>query len=218
MLERHPLYPEVEPRETGTLAVDNRHTLYWERIGNPKGVPALFLHGGPGGGIRPANRRNYDPQFFDVTLFDQRGCGRSTPLNDLEGNNTQNLIEDIEKLRKHSELQQKERQFAGNRWQEQDMIFPSSIGTPLEPRNLGKHFEQLLAQAGLPRIRFHDLRHTAATLMLLQGVHPKVVQERLGHSSITLTLDTYSHVLPSMQEEAAEMLDQLLLPIAVKLQ
>jgi proline iminopeptidase len=101
MLERHPLYPEVEPRQSGTLAVDNRHTLYWERIGNPNGVPALFLHSGPGGGIRPANRRNYDPQFFDVTLFDQRGCGRSTPLNDLAGNDTQNLVEDIEKLRKH---------------------------------------------------------------------------------------------------------------------
>jgi len=101
MLERQPLFPEVEPRETGKLAVDNRHTLHYERVGNPKGVPALFLHGGPGGGIRPANRRTYDPAFFDVTLFDQRGCGRSTPLAELEGNNTENLIEDIEKLRKH---------------------------------------------------------------------------------------------------------------------
>ena len=93
MLERLPLFPEVEPRETGKLAVDNRHTLHYERVGNPKGVPALFLHGGPGGGIRPANRRTYDPSFFDVTLFDQRGCGRSTPLAELEGNNTENLID-----------------------------------------------------------------------------------------------------------------------------
>jgi proline iminopeptidase len=100
MLSR-PLYPEIEPRETGMLPVDNRHTLYWERIGNPRGVPALFLHGGPGGGVRPANRRTYDPEFYDVTLFDQRGCGRSLPLADLDGNNTQNLIDDIEKLRRH---------------------------------------------------------------------------------------------------------------------
>jgi len=101
MLEQRPLFPEIEPRESGMLPVDNRHTLYWERVGNPKGVPALFLHGGPGGGSKPGNRRNYDPDFFDVTLFDQRGCGRSTPLGELEGNDTASLIEDIEKLRRH---------------------------------------------------------------------------------------------------------------------
>lgn len=66
----------------------------------------------------------------------------------------------------------------------------------------------LQQEAGLPDIRFHDLRHTAATLMLQQGVHPEVVQERLGHSAISLTLDTYSHVLPSMQEEAAKAMDE----------
>ena len=69
--------------------------------------------------------------------------------------------------------------------------------------------------AGLPNIRFHDLRHTAATLMLQQGTHPKIVQERLGHSDISLTLNTYSHVLPSMQEEAAEKMDEILVPIEV---
>ena len=67
--------------------------------------------------------------------------------------------------------------------------------------------------ADLPDIRFHDLRHTAATLMLQQGTHPKIVQERLGHSDISLTLNTYSHVLPSMQEEAAEKMDEILVPI-----
>jgi len=70
-------------------------------------------------------------------------------------------------------------------------------------------------EAGLPDIRFHDLRHTAATLMLQQGVHPKVVQERLGHSDISMTLNTYSHVLPVMQEEAAGKMDELLTPINV---
>ncbi len=81
--------------------------------------------------------------------------------------------------------------------------------------NMFKIFKSVLKLAGLPNIRFHDLRHTAATLMLQQGVHPKIVQARLGHSDITLTLNTYSHVLPSMQEEAADKLDELLTPINV---
>jgi integrase len=74
----------------------------------------------------------------------------------------------------------------------------------------------LIRKAGLPDIRLHDLRHTAATLMLKQGVHPKIVQERLGHADIVLTLNTYSHVLPTMQNEAAAKLDELLTPIEYK--
>jgi integrase len=116
----------------------------------------------------------------------------------------------LDKLRKHRERQQQEQLFAGERWQEHNLIFTSTIGTPMDPRNLVRIFKALLQQAGLPDIRFHDLRHTAATLMLQQGVHPKVVQERLGHSSITLTLDTYSHVLPTLQEDAAAKLEGLL--------
>jgi integrase len=72
-----------------------------------------------------------------------------------------------------------------------------------------RSFKPLLKEAGLPDIRFHDLRHTAATLLLAKGVHPKIVQERLGHSSINLTLDTYSHVMPTLQRDAADKLDEL---------
>jgi len=122
----------------------------------------------------------------------------------------------IEKLRKHFKMQQIERQLAANRWQEHDLVFASTIGTPEDPRNLFRHFKQVLKNAGLPEIRFHDLRHSAATLMLQQGVHPKIVQERLGHASITLTLDTYSHVIPSMQHDIADKLDEILTPIAVE--
>ena len=123
--------------------------------------------------------------------------------------------ETIKKLRAHLGVLSQERQAAGEQWQENDLIFPSTIGTPWDPRNLFRIFKQFLKKAGLPDIRFHDLRHTAATLMLQQNVNPKVVQERLGHSDITLTLNTYSHVLPSMQEDAAEKLDQLLTPIDI---
>jgi integrase len=90
------------------------------------------------------------------------------------------------------------------------LLFTTSSGKPINPRFLIKHFKDDLKACGLPEIRFHDLRHTSATLLLSANVHPKIVQERLGHSSITLTLDTYSHVTKTMQDEAAEKLDGLL--------
>ena len=121
----------------------------------------------------------------------------------------------IEKLRAHQTIQQLERQVVGARWKEMDLIFTSTLGTPIEDTNLLKLFKVLLKDTGLPDIRFHDLRHTAATLMLLQGVHPKIVQERLGHSEISMTLNTYSHVLPSMQEDVADKMDELITPIDV---
>jgi integrase len=121
----------------------------------------------------------------------------------------------IEKLRDHSRKQKIERINAGVNWQEMDLVFPSSRGTPMEPSNVLKNYKKCLKVAGLPILRFHDLRHTAATLMLQQGINPKIVQERLGHSDISLTLNTYSHVLPSMQEDAAEKLDELLTPIDI---
>ena len=110
----------------------------------------------------------------------------------------------VAKLQEQFDHQQRERISARDTWQEYDLIFPSSHGTPMDPSNMYKDFKDTLRKANLPEIRFHDLRHTTATLMLQQGTHPKIVQEHLGHSDISLTLNTYSHVLPSMQEEAAE--------------
>ncbi|MGE5573912.1 MAG: site-specific integrase [Bacteroidota bacterium] len=87
-------------------------------------------------------------------------------------------------------------------------MFTTEVGTPVHKSNLlNRSFSPLLGKAGLPKVRFHDLRHTAATLLLLQGVHPKLVQEQLGHSQISLTLDTYSHVMPAMQRECAAPMD-----------
>jgi integrase len=99
----------------------------------------------------------------------------------------------------------------GAAYEDQGLIFCNETGGPLHLRNVdSRHFKPLLRQAGLPKIRLYDLRHTHATLLLAAGEHPKVVQERLGHATITLTLDTYSHVVPGMQERAAERLDSLL--------
>ena len=93
------LYPEIQPYNTLQLAVDDVHTLYVEEVGNPDGVPALFLHGGPGAGCEPYHRRFFDPDRYRVVLFDQRGAGRSTPHADLSNNTTWDLVADIEKIR-----------------------------------------------------------------------------------------------------------------------
>lgn len=95
------LYAPLEPYRTGFLPVSDRHTLYFEETGNAVGKPIVFLHGGPGGGITPIYRRFFDPQLWRVVLFDQRGCGKSTPYADLEDNTTWDLVADIEALRSH---------------------------------------------------------------------------------------------------------------------
>lgn len=93
------LFPAIEPYRSGTLQVDDIHTLYWEECGNPEGTPVLFLHGGPGGGLSPNHRRFFDPQHYRIVLFDQRGAGKSTPLGEYRNNTTALLIADIEKIR-----------------------------------------------------------------------------------------------------------------------
>jgi proline iminopeptidase len=98
---RSDLYPAIEPNDSGMLALDDVHTMYWETSGNPQGVPVVFLHGGPGGGCAPEQRRFFDPAFYRIILFDQRGCGASTPFAETLRNTTQDLVEDIERLREH---------------------------------------------------------------------------------------------------------------------
>lgn len=94
-----PFFPPIEPYRSGMLAVDALHTLYWEECGNPDGVPVLFLHGGPGAGLSPTHRRYFDPAYYRIVLFDQRGAGRSTPLGEYRNNTTTLLIDDIERIR-----------------------------------------------------------------------------------------------------------------------
>lgn len=93
------IFPAIEPHRSGRLAVDDLHTLYWEECGNPDGVPVLFLHGGPGAGLSPRHRQFFDPAYYRIVLFDQRGAGQSTPLGEVRQNTTQLLIDDIEALR-----------------------------------------------------------------------------------------------------------------------
>jgi integrase len=115
-------------------------------------------------------------------------------------------------LRHHREHQLEERERLAGLWQDHGLVFATEVGTPLHRSNLtSRSFKPLLKKAGLPHsVRFHDLRHTCATLLLSKGVHPKLVQELLGHSNVSITLDTYSHILPGMGNKAANAMDDVL--------
>jgi integrase len=116
----------------------------------------------------------------------------------------------VQALRAHRAHQNEQRLAVGPTWEDHDLVFCGPLGLPLDGRDLDRRYLPLLERAGLPRIRFHDLRHTAATVALAAGVNAKVVQEMLGHASVTITLNVYSHVLPTMQDDAVEKVDRLL--------
>ncbi len=113
-------------------------------------------------------------------------------------------------LKAHKTNQLKERLAAGAAWDDRNLVFTTPLGTPLEARNVGRVFDAMLKDAGVPDVRFHDLRHTAATLLLVQAVDPRTIMETLGHSQISLTLNTYSHVLPRLKGAAAAKIDEIL--------
>ncbi len=124
------LYPPLEPCRTGRLEVSDLHELYFEESGNPAGKPVVFLHGGPGGGTEPKQRRFFDPRRYRIVLFDQRGCGRSTPHASLEANTTWDLVADVERLREHLGVA---------RWQ----VFGGSWGSSLALAYAERHPEQV---------------------------------------------------------------------------
>ncbi|MFN8644456.1 MAG: site-specific integrase [Candidatus Binatia bacterium] len=113
----------------------------------------------------------------------------------------------VEALRKHRAAQGRLRLQAGTDYNDHDLVCARWDGSPRIPGAVTRAFAKLLTDLGLPKVRFHDLRHSHATRLLREGIHPKVVSERLGHSTVGITLDTYSHVTPTMQEEAAKRID-----------
>ena len=124
------LYPEIEAYESGFLDTGDGHSVYWERSGTRGAKPAVFLHGGPGGGFSPSHRRLFDPKLYDVLLFDQRGCGKSTPNASLDNNTTWHLVSDIEKLRDMMGVE---------KWQ----VFGGSWGSTLALAYAEKHPERV---------------------------------------------------------------------------
>jgi proline iminopeptidase len=125
-------YPPIKPFDEGRLQVSELHNLYYEQVGNPSGVPIVFLHGGPGGGINPDHRRFFDPSHYRIILFDQRGSGKSTPSAELRDNTTWDLVADIERLREKLEIK---------RW----LIFGGSWGSTLALSYAITHPEKTLA-------------------------------------------------------------------------
>ena len=117
----------------------------------------------------------------------------------------------VEALRSHRKRQMEEQLRVGSSWQDNGLVFATGKGTPLDAQNIiNRHFKPLLRHAGLPDIRWHDLRHTCATLLLSRGTHPTYVQKLLGHASVQLTLDRYSHWMPSMGKHTASAMDDAL--------
>jgi len=129
-VQRNPLYPAIRPYRVGRLRVSQIHELYFEESGNPKGKPVVFLHGGPGGGTDPKMRRFFNPRHYRIVLFDQRGCGKSTPHASLEENTTWNLVADIERLREYLGIE---------RWQ----VFGGSWGSTLALAYAQRHQQRV---------------------------------------------------------------------------
>jgi integrase len=147
------------------------------------------------------------------TLSETRELGRIfEPPKNGKGRSIKLTPGAIEALRGHLGRQLKEIERADGRYEDQGLVFPAKAGTPMNAKNLtARSFKPLLVKAVLsPSVRLHDLRHTCATLLLGKGVHPKIVQELLGHATIAITLDTYSHVLPTMQSEAVKAMEEVL--------
>ena len=113
-------------------------------------------------------------------------------------------------LEQQEAVQEAQKGLLGKSITRDDLVFAHLDGSPLDRHTVSHKFAKVLVKAGLPHIRFHDLRHTHATLLLKSGVHPKIVSERLGHASVAFTLDTYSHVVPGLQEAAVERFDKML--------
>jgi proline iminopeptidase len=125
------LYPPLVPNRSGRLALDARHTMYWEECGKARGAPVVFLHGGPGGGSSPDHRRHFDPAFYRIILYDQRGAGQSTPLGELADNTTPHLVADLERLRVHLGIE---------RW----LVFGGSWGSTLALAYAEAHPQRVL--------------------------------------------------------------------------
>ena len=149
----------------------------------------------------------------------KKGGGfRFSPPKSKAGKRTINLGQNtIRILRDHQNMLVAEKYEAGEKWDNQGLIFPNTLGKPSQPTKILKRFNNISELAGLPKIRFHDLRHTAAALMLNNNVPVIVVSQRLGHSQPSITLDVYGHLIPSMQKQVADLMDQITTPLEIQL-
>eukprot|EP00850_Spirogloea_muscicola_P005888 SM000027S09669 [mRNA] locus=s27:653657:657228:- [translate_table: standard] len=191
---RRELYPAIEPFRSGFLEVSDVHSLYWEESGNPSGHPVIFLHGGPGAGTTPANRRFFDPDFYRIVLLDQRGAGKSKPHACLVENTTWHLVDDIEKLRVHLCI---------DRWQ----VFGGSWGSTLALTYCETHPEHVSIQAGSlcccgdPERHLHGAQERIR-LILSRGRKLRLPRwYTTGQSGVRITWEQYRDAIPKDEHE-----------------
>jgi integrase len=203
--EIQPITPEEARKFLDAIKEDRLEALFTVAL-------ALGLRRGEALGLRWQDI-NFEQRTLRVNTSLQRINGKLL-LSELKTKNSRRVLHMpellIRKLREHRGRQLEDKLLAGSRWHENDLVFPSSIGTPLEPRNLNRHFDQLLSKAGLHHFRLHDLRHYCASLLLAQGVAMKVVSEILGHTQISTTADIYTHILPEIKKEALDLIGRIL--------
>lgn len=209
--------PRIERREAQTLTVDQAKRLLEAAHGTPlDGLLEVALTTGMRRGEMLALRWN-DVDLERGTAFVRRTLNKIARYgvieNEAKTKASRRRIElssvVVEALKRRRTQQEQIRLAAVDGWQDQDLVFCDEKGCPFVPNTLLSRYRKLLKQIGLPRMRFHDLRHSAATILLAAGVHPKKVQELLGHSSIRITMDLYSHVVSSMQQDVADKMDDL---------
>ncbi len=206
--------PRVTRKEIAFFTPDQvRHLLATAAGGRWAGLMAIAL----ATGMRQGELLGL--KWADVDLAAglvrvQRQLGRDGQLAETKTGKGPRTIDvpaaTVAALKEHRRVQNEERLYRGPGWQDHGLVFCTHAGRPLGWRNVSREFKGLLKRAELPDVPFHALRHTAATLLLFQSVHPKVVQERLGHSTISMTLDTYGHLLPGLGRAVADRLDALL--------
>jgi integrase len=203
--EMRPLTPDEVDTFLESTHSDRLHALWAVMV-------TTGLRSGEARGLRWQDI-DLDGGTLSVRQSVKRIKGRGLMLGDPKTAHSRRRIElapgTVAALRVRQDVQEWERSLAGEAWKELGLIFTTMSGGPLDPGSVGHTLDRALKAASLPHVRTHDLRHTAATYLLSRGVHPKVVQELLGHSSITLTMDVYSHVLPSLHKEVASQMDRL---------
>jgi integrase len=199
------LSPEDARRLLDALADELRYPLYAVALASGRRLGELL-------GLRWEDV-DLDEGIIHVRQAAQR-LGRVTQFAPPKTNRSRRQVtlpaSTLTLLHEHRARQLAQRLAAGPAWQDVGLVFPNELGAPLVGTSVTNGFQRALARAGLPKIRFHDLRHGTASLLLVEGVNPRVVMERLGHSTIALTLGTYSHVIPALDREAAARLDRAL--------
>lgn len=209
--------PRTSKREMLALTRQQVHTLFESTEGDP--LAALYtllvtsgLRIGEALALRWSNVDLEGAHTLSVTRTVQRITGHGLVVGEPKSSASRRTVHLLDvalvDLWAHRNRQRLNRLVMGPEWQENDLVFPSVIGTFLDPTNVHHRFERALKKAGLPALRLHDLRHTAATLALEEGIHPKIVQEMLGHSTYTLTMNTYSHVTPALHKEAMAVMNR----------